>query len=75
VGLFQPLPVHICCNNLPHAAATRLHKHVKLQQTCFPSSLTFALHHVQVQRKLVIACVLCFIFMIVEIVGGYIAKR
>lgn len=29
----------------------------------------------QVQRKLVIACVLCFIFMIVEIVGGYIAKR
>lgn len=29
----------------------------------------------QVQRKLVIACVLCFIFMLVEVVGGYIAKR
>jgi len=29
----------------------------------------------QVQRKLVIACVLCFIFMVVEVVGGYIAKR
>lgn len=29
----------------------------------------------QVQRKLVIACVLCFIFMIVEVIGGYLARR
>jgi hypothetical protein len=29
----------------------------------------------QVQRKLVIACILCFIFMTVEVIGGYIAKR
>jgi Co/Zn/Cd efflux system component len=29
----------------------------------------------QVQRKLVIACILCFIFMVVEVVGGYIARR
>lgn len=29
----------------------------------------------QVQRKLVTACVLCFIFMAIEVVGGYIAKR
>lgn len=29
----------------------------------------------QVQRKLVIACVLCFMFMIIEVVGGYLAKR
>ncbi|EFJ45417.1 hypothetical protein VOLCADRAFT_63715 [Volvox carteri f. nagariensis] len=27
----------------------------------------------QVQRKLIIACVLCIIFMIVEVVGGYLA--
>jgi Co/Zn/Cd efflux system component len=31
--------------------------------------------YVQVQRKLVVACILCFIFMIIEVVGGYIAKR
>ena len=27
------------------------------------------------QRKLVAACVLCFIFMIIEIIGGWIARR
>ena len=29
----------------------------------------------QVQCKLLAACILCFIFMIVEIVGGYMARR
>jgi Co/Zn/Cd efflux system component len=28
-----------------------------------------------VQRKLIVACILCFVFMIIEIVGGWIAKR
>lgn len=29
----------------------------------------------QVQRKLLIACILCFVFMAVEVVGGYLAGR
>ncbi len=29
----------------------------------------------QVQRKLLIACILCVIFMLVEVVGGYLAHR
>lgn len=29
----------------------------------------------QVQCKLLAACILCFVFMIVEVVGGYLAKR
>lgn len=29
----------------------------------------------QVQKKLVAACMLCFIFMIVEVIGGYVASR
>jgi hypothetical protein len=29
----------------------------------------------QVQRKLLIACILCTCFMIVEVVGGYFAHR
>jgi hypothetical protein len=28
-----------------------------------------------ITRKLVVACVLCFIFMIVEVIGGYLADR
>ena len=29
----------------------------------------------QVQCKLLTACILCFVFMVVEIVGGYLARR
>jgi hypothetical protein len=41
------------------------------------TALTFGcvILYVQVQKKLVIACILCFIFMIIEVIGGYIAKR
>lgn len=36
---------------------------------------THAIDCPQVQRKLLAACILCFIFMIIEVVGGYLARR
>ena len=31
--------------------------------------------HATVQRKLIIACALCFVFMIIEVIGGWLARR
>ncbi len=31
--------------------------------------------HAQVQKRLIWALIICFIFMIVEVVGGYLANR
>lgn len=49
----------------------------KLQEKCFLSegaARGSTDSYKKVQRKLVIACILCFIFMTVEVIGGYIAK-
>uniref|UniRef100_A0A7R9YSA6 Cation efflux protein cytoplasmic domain-containing protein n=1 Tax=Chlamydomonas euryale TaxID=1486919 RepID=A0A7R9YSA6_9CHLO len=49
----------------------------ELNDTCYLSSGTThgqGSQSIRVQRKLVAACILCFIFMVVEAVGGYIAK-
>ncbi|KAF8072833.1 zinc transporter [Scenedesmus sp. PABB004] len=48
----------------------------KLQDKCFlaDGAATNSDGYNTVQRKLVIACVLCFIFMGIEVAGGYFAK-
>eukprot|EP00775_Hariotina_reticulata_P010311 gene10311-10470_t len=60
----------------PCPAAAALAADCKLQEKCFLSegAANSGNGYNKVQRKLVMACVLCFIFMIVEVVGGYIAK-
>jgi hypothetical protein len=60
------------CNSCQHAVGGHLLLDVLWLQQYLCSLDTFVL---QVQRKLVIACILCFIFMIIEVIGGYIAKR
>lgn len=48
---------------------------MRLEWLCELHTSAGFLADMQVQRKLVIACILCFIFMTVEVIGGYIAKR
>lgn len=70
VGLGQQLrPLHCWGCQLATAGRVPFHPHMRSHSRLWSAC------GLQVQRKLVIACVLCFIFMIVEIVGGYIAKR
>jgi hypothetical protein len=49
----------------------------RLQEKCFLSEgqAKSKQQYSTVQRKLITACILCFLFMIVEIVGGWMARR
>ncbi|KIZ03076.1 solute carrier family 30 (zinc transporter), member 2 [Monoraphidium neglectum] len=48
----------------------------RLQDKCFLSEgqAQSAQQYNSVQRKLILACVLCFAFMVVEVIGGWIAR-
>ena len=64
--------------SIPLPCTTTFRPHHEAQRQAVPCCLracTHALDCLQVQRKLLAACILCFIFMIIEVVGGYLAKR
>ena len=56
-------------------APARSHLHSACSSVCLGLYAVADPCPAQVQCKLLAACILCFCFMIVEIVGGYMARR